>query len=449
MTIEYRHNTASQLDILCHLKHVAPYFVVDLATRVNLDEYAQKLYSHAELEEAWHDCDLIGLVAYYNNANTKESFVSNVSVDIKFQKQGIASALLNQARTNSLEHSMKSMRVEVANDANLISYYQRHGFMLQADQQSSSLKTLIRYFYPLVAIRCTVYNHEPYLRDCLDGFVMQKTNFPFVAIVHDDASTDNSAAIIREYAEKYPDIIQPIYETENQWSKRDGSLVRIMNEALDATGCTYVAMCEGDDYWTDSEKLQKQVEYMESHSDFTICFHRIKCLMQATGELVDEYIVRDMPGESSIIDLAQGNYIHSPSVVYRFDKNVKHIFRSMGDCLPGDYVLWMLLAGQGKIWKMEEPMAVYRVGSGIWSTEYTYSHDLVVLKTYCKLYPVITNQQAKQYLAETITQMSKSNIEYVEYLEKQLKQIQASKAYRLGKAILKPFSWLRRVRCKV
>ena len=74
----------------------------------------------------------------------------------------------------------------------------------------------------MVTIRCTVFNHERYLRECLDGFVMQKTNFRFEAIVHDDASTDGSAAIIKEYAEKYPDIIKPIYETENQYSKHDG-----------------------------------------------------------------------------------------------------------------------------------------------------------------------------------------------------------------------------------
>ena len=121
---------------------------------------------------------------------------------------------------------------------------------------------------PLVAIKCLVYNHEPYLRDCLEGFVMQQTNFPFVAIVHDDASTDGSAAIIREYEEKYPNIIKPIYETENQYSKRDGSLGRIMNAAVDATGAKYVAMCEGDDYWTDPLKLQKQVDFLESHIDY-------------------------------------------------------------------------------------------------------------------------------------------------------------------------------------
>ena len=84
----------------------------------------------------------------------------------------------------------------------------------------------------MVTICCTAYNHEPYIRQCLEGFVMQKANFHFEAIVHDDASTDGTAAIIQEYAEKYPNIIKPIYETENQYSKKNGSLAKIMNEHM-------------------------------------------------------------------------------------------------------------------------------------------------------------------------------------------------------------------------
>lgn len=121
----------------------------------------------------------------------------------------------------------------------------------------------------MVTIRCTVFNHERYLRECLEGFVMQKTNFRFEAIVHDDASTDGSAAIIKEYAEKYPEIIKPIYETENQYSKHDGSLGRIMREH---THGKYVAFCEGDDYWTDPLKLQKQVDALENNPECKICF---------------------------------------------------------------------------------------------------------------------------------------------------------------------------------
>ncbi len=122
---------------------------------------------------------------------------------------------------------------------------------------------------PIVSIQCLVYNHEPFLRQCLDGFVMQQTTFPFEAIVHDDASTDGSAAIIREYAEKYPDIIKPIYETENQYHKHDGSLARVINAAIHPQS-KYIAYCEGDDYWTDPNKLQMQVDIMENNPEIGI-----------------------------------------------------------------------------------------------------------------------------------------------------------------------------------
>lgn len=123
---------------------------------------------------------------------------------------------------------------------------------------------------PLVSIRCTVYNHEPFLRQCLDGFVMQQTTFTFEAIVHDDASTDGSAAIIREYAEKYPDIIKPIYESENQYKK--GTIRGIMDAAM-SPNSKYIATCEGDDYWTDPCKLQVQVDFLESHPDYFVSSH--------------------------------------------------------------------------------------------------------------------------------------------------------------------------------
>lgn len=297
----------------------------------------------------------------------------------------------------------------------------------------------------LVAIQCFVYNHEPYLRECLDGFVMQKTNFRFVVVVHDDCSTDGSAAIIREYEEKCPDIIKPIYETENQYSKHDGSLTRIMDEAVAATGAKYMAICEGDDYWTNPLKLQKQLDFLESHPDFSICFHKVKCLMNATGELVDEYIVKDMPGESTVVDLAKENYIHTPSVMYRYNPVVNEKIKSLGFCMPGDYVVWMLHADKGKIWKMEEPMAVYRVGSGVWSTSQSFRSELSVLITISKIQAALTNQEAKKAIGECVAKMADSIIEYREKTDARLEQIQKSKAYRLGKTLLKPFSLLKRI----
>lgn len=295
---------------------------------------------------------------------------------------------------------------------------------------------------PLVAIKCPVYNHEPYLRDCLEGFVMQKTNFPFVAIVHDDASTDASAAIIREYEEKYPDIIKPIYETENQYSKRDGSVGRIMDAAIDATGAKYVAMCEGDDYWTDPLKLQKQVDFMEANPEYSMCFHKVNTLIQETGEIKNEFIVRDMPGKSTILDLAEGNYIHTPSVLYRRYSGIQEQYQKMMPCLPGDYVMWMLLAERGDIYKFNEPMAVYRYGSGLWSTSRTIKNDLAYLCTLNKLSVTISNDQARKKIQKQINDID--TINFVVHMERELNQIRSSKAYRLGKMLLKPFSWLKK-----
>ena len=120
----------------------------------------------------------------------------------------------------------------------------------------------------IVSVLCTAYNHESFIRQCLDGFVMQKTNFRFEAIVHDDASTDGTAAIIREYAEKYPDIIVPIYQTENQYSKKIGIYKTFLYPKAQGK---YIAICEGDDYWTDPYKLQKQVDILENNPDCSFC----------------------------------------------------------------------------------------------------------------------------------------------------------------------------------
>lgn len=127
---------------------------------------------------------------------------------------------------------------------------------------------------PLVSICCITYNHAPFIRKCLDGFLMQETSFPVEILIHDDASTDGTDGIIREYAEKYPDLIFPLYETENQYSQGKQNEIDFYNYRR-ARG-KYIAYCEGDDYWTDPLKLQKQVDFMESHPDYSVCFHRCK-----------------------------------------------------------------------------------------------------------------------------------------------------------------------------
>lgn len=208
---------------------------------------------------------------------------------------------------------------------------------------------------PLVTIRCLVYNHEPYLRQCLDGFVMQKTNFPFEAIVHDDASTDRSAEIIREYAEKYPDIIKPIFETENQYSKRNGSIRRIMNEH---TRGKYVALCEGDDYWIDPLKLQKQVDFLESHPAYGLVYTDVNFYFQNKDVMKCNYISSGKLKQSHDFaeHLVNAGYIAPCTWVYRRDFLPKGAHQYVDGTFPLALDIW----AQSKVFFLNEATAVYR-----------------------------------------------------------------------------------------
>lgn len=135
---------------------------------------------------------------------------------------------------------------------------------------------------PLVSISCITYNHSNFIRECMDGFLMQKTNFPFEILIHDDCSTDGTKEIIENYAEKYPDIIKPLYEEENQYQngKPAGSIVWNFPRAKGK----YIAICEGDDYWTDPLKLQKQVDFLEAHQEYGMCYTNFNIYYQCEGK---------------------------------------------------------------------------------------------------------------------------------------------------------------------
>lgn len=215
----------------------------------------------------------------------------------------------------------------------------------------------------MVSIRCTAYNHEKYIRDALEGFVMQKTNFRFEAIVHDDASTDATAAIIREYAEKYPDIIKPIYETENQYSKHDGSLRRIMTEACVGK---YIALCEGDDYWTDPYKLQKQVDFMEKHPDYSMCWTDACVEVNGMKKAYNRYSQNCQSPATDIIEKG-GDFIPTCSILVKNNiMNNPVLYTKNYYC--GDYPLQMFCAFVGKVYYISIQTCVYRYASeGSWT----------------------------------------------------------------------------------
>lgn len=254
---------------------------------------------------------------------------------------------------------------------------------------------------PLVAIHCLVYNHEPYLRDCFEGFVMQQTNFQFVAIVHDDSSTDGSAAIIREYEEKYPHIFKPIYETENQYSKRDGSLERIMNEAIDGTGAKYVAVCEGDDYWTDPLKLQKQVDFMEANPEYSLCLTNSIVKFDdrevlAINHIWDTYTIEDVLNTNALNVKRRGDNVvpcaHTSTIFYRIPNG--EFPNWVSQCFIGDEPLMIYLAHHGNVKFINEITSVYRAGVGVSSKNFSQELDW---KNRIKMYEVINEGLGYQY----------------------------------------------------
>ena len=207
---------------------------------------------------------------------------------------------------------------------------------------------------PLVSIQCLVYNHEPYLRQCLDGFVMQKTNFKFEAIVHDDVSTDGSAEIIREYAERFPSIIKPIYETENQYSKQDGSLNRIMREACKGK---YIALCEGDDYWIDPLKLQKQVDFLEANPDYGLIYTRTKHLYEDQS-----LVVEPIMSECDTISLLERNPIRTLSILFSASLYEQFLdFAKKELTATYDYPIFLWFSHYSRIKYIPDITGVYRI----------------------------------------------------------------------------------------
>ena len=206
----------------------------------------------------------------------------------------------------------------------------------------------------MVTILCLVYNHESYIRQCLEGFVMQKTNFRFEAIVHDDASTDGTAAIIREYAEKYPDIIKPIFETENQYSKGDGSLGRIMTAH---THGKYVAICEGDDYWIDPLKLQRQVDFLEGNPEYIVNANSEKQRWRY-------FLQKRYSGDVTKYLFCKGSFIITATTCYRSDYIAEFTHEKSMIPFPlkmGDLPLWLFLSLKGKFKYIDEKTTCYRI----------------------------------------------------------------------------------------
>ncbi|SHG59177.1 glycosyltransferase [Flavobacterium johnsoniae] len=250
-----------------------------------------------------------------------------------------------------------------------------------------------------ISCHIITFNHKDYISQCIEGLIIQRTNFSFEIIIGDDNSTDGTREILVEYALKYPDIIKL-----NLRSKRGKGVPGKQNFLTTLAMCKgqYVSLCDGDDYWTDPLKLQKQVDFLEANPDYAICYHKVKVLKNEALE--EDTITQKVPETTTIKDLAKGNYIHTCSVVFRnnlFDKLPKYFDKSP----VGDYFLHMLNARYGKIKFIDEYMGVYRLHeTSVWSSKAQAKREQIWLnflrnirKNFDKEVQNILDDQIRQY----------------------------------------------------
>jgi glycosyltransferase involved in cell wall biosynthesis len=214
---------------------------------------------------------------------------------------------------------------------------------------------------PLVSICCITYNHENFIRQAIDSFLEQNTNFPIEIIIHDDASTDDTVNIIHEYTKKHSDLITTILRTENQYSVRGFEFI---SDVFEQARGKYIALCEGDDYWIDPLKLQKQIDLMESDAECVLSFHRCLFRIESEGEIT----LKEQEKEAIVYDYSVENLltkwgIPTASMVFR------NIIRELPDWFSkvasGDIAIAMILFDWGTFKYLEDVMSVYRItGSG-------------------------------------------------------------------------------------
>ncbi|MCB2209909.1 glycosyltransferase [bacterium] len=234
---------------------------------------------------------------------------------------------------------------------------------------------------PLVSILCITYNQENFIADALNGFVMQQTSFPFEIIIHDDASTDGTAEIIKDFEKEYPDLIRAIYQTENQYSQ--GIIVEEPLYRM-ARG-RYIAICEGDDYWIDAQKLEKQVDFMIAHPDCSICYHKV--LFQYENKKEKNHIFPEITGDVlfSKEDFF-GRYISATCSIIIENKYVDELFEFGRKVGSGDIALAYFFATKGKVGFLDDLMGVYRLhDQSVYHPLDDLEKDLAIFNTFVSI----------------------------------------------------------------
>ena len=368
MSINFSIGVASLEQIFSFILDNDDAFVPSFSSNVNLEDYSKKIFEKALSFEAWEDGCLVGLLVVYQNDETKTFYIPYFCV----RKKGVGHLLFNFFNTECKEYDVVELEVRKTN-IYAISFYEKLGFYQISESKDKLYLRLNNMNNEIkVSIACVTYNHMPYIRECLKGFLMQKTNFKYEILIHDDASTDGTADIIREYEAKYPDIIKPIYQKENQYSKGISPSIKFNFPRVKGK---YIAMCEGDDYWTDPYKLQKQVDFLDEHNEYSCSFHLCN-IIDEKGNVVMKNYPQCYKSNYTITleNLLLGPTIpQTLSVVFRTEL----ISSISTDYKVTDIFLYYFLLKQGNAMCISENMGVYRNHSkGVWS-KLSYSQKFV------------------------------------------------------------------------
>lgn len=230
---------------------------------------------------------------------------------------------------------------------------------------------------------CTVtYNHEPFIRKCIGSIVSQDSSYSYQLLLGEDDSKDATRKICIEYANKFTDRIKLFLHDRKNVIYIDGKPTGRYNflNNLNHTKGKYIAFCEGDDYWIDNRKLQKQVDFLEANPRFSICFSPVHIVDQ-DGQLI-EISNQDTPSETSYQDLLKGNYLNTPSVMIRRDSLPDQLPEWIKKMPMGDWPLLLLASMNGDIKMLNEPLAAYRIhDKGVWSTHTSFQKLLVGFKS--------------------------------------------------------------------
>ena len=264
--------------------------------------------------------------------------------------------------------------------------------------------------YPKISVVTITYGHENFIEQTLDGVFMQDYKGEIEFIISNDHSPDATDRVIKDYlAVKEIPINFTIKYTQHEVNK--GMMPNFI-WALEQTSGKYIALCEGDDYWTDPLKLQKQVEFLETNQEYVLTFHPVN-ILNSDGSMVEDFITNIPVNYETQEMLARfGNYIHTPSVVFR---NIIKTFPPEFSLSPiGDYFLYMILTNHGKIKMLEGTMAVYRYGVGVFSLQ----TKIEKAKASFKLYGLLLSYSDKTSLNQILLERLLKGVDYLQDLVK-------------------------------